>query len=298
MRSLRRILVPFDCSEISAAALDQAIVLAQATGAAVVVFHASGAVVPHPDTASQEQRDVGQMLADALLRHRERAPVELSQEVRWVSPLEGINRLADEIDADLLVMGTHGRRGLSRAFVGSVAESVLRTSTRPVLTLRGPTGKLTPPSHILVATDFSEAASRALAYAVDLARLLRARVTLAHVFPSPLPIMSGETSLVSAEMNDHVLSQSQAALNEATAPHRGSGVPIQTATRDGDAARVLPLLAADLRADLVVVGTHGRQGLARAFLGSVAEQVLRTAEVPVLVRRFDARESARAGAAA
>jgi nucleotide-binding universal stress UspA family protein len=298
MRSLRRILVPFDCSEISVAALDQAIVLARATSAGVVVFHASGAVVPHADTAGQEQRDVGQMLADALRRQRERAPVELSQVVRWVSPQEGIHRFAEEIDADLLVMGTHGRRGLSRAFAGSVAESVLRASTRPVLTLRGPTGKLTPPSHLLVAIDFGEASSRALAYAVDLARLLRARVTVAHVFSSPLPILTGEASFVTAEVIDQVLAQTQAALNEATAPHRGSGVPIATASREGDAARAIPLLAADLCADLVVLGTHGRQGLARAFLGSVAEQVLRTAEVPVLVRRLDAREGSRAGAAA
>jgi nucleotide-binding universal stress UspA family protein len=296
MRSLRRILVPFDCSDVSAAALDQALILARATGASVTAFHASGEVVPHPDTASQEQRDVGQVLADALARHHQGSPVELTQVVRWVSPKEGINRLAAEIDADLVVMGTHGRRGLARAFVGSVAESVLRTSTRPVLTLRGPTGKLAPPARLLVATDFSAASAGALEFAVDLARLLRAKVTLAHVYATPLPILTGETSLVTAEVLNQVVIQSQAALNEATAPYRGSGVPLATLAREGDAARAIPLLAAELNADLVVLGTHGRQGLARAFLGSVAEQVLRTADVPVLIRRAEARKSARAAA--
>jgi nucleotide-binding universal stress UspA family protein len=290
MGSLRlsHILVPFDHSDLSAAALDYALGLARVVGAGVLVFHASGPVEGGSDTHTRERHDADKALTDALLSRRERSPVEITQIVRWISADEGISRVAAEVDADLVVMGTHGRRGLARAFLGSVAEGVLRSSARPVLTVRVPEkSRSVPPGRILAATDFSVASRRALAYAVELASLVGARLTFAHVLSTPLPILTGETSLVTSEVLDQAVVSASAALEDAAAPARAQGVPTDTLLREGDAARALPDMAAEAGADLIVLGTRGRRGIVRAVLGSVAEQVLRTAEVPVLTLRAE-----------
>jgi nucleotide-binding universal stress UspA family protein len=146
MTELQRILVPTDFTETSDHALDWAIELAARLGAAVTVMHAYEIpVVGFPDGALIATADVASRIADAsrtaldrtVEQHRGRGvPIDsvLRQGVAW----EEIESVADELDADMIVIGTHGRRGLARALLGSVAENVVRTAHRPVLTLHGP----------------------------------------------------------------------------------------------------------------------------------------------------------------
>jgi nucleotide-binding universal stress UspA family protein len=288
MRTPRRILVPFDNSELSLDALDYARVLARGFRGTVTVFLALG---DEPATgevgiAEHRRQDAERMLEDAIANVKDGPPIPIARVVRWGDAPREISKIAAEIDADVIVMGTHGRKGLARTFLGSVTETVLRTSTRPVLTLRGPAKEhLCLPKHLLVATDFGPHSARALHYAVDLAALLGASVTVATVLATPLPVLTGETSLINAEVLDQLVVDTTSALEAATASLRDRGVPIRTELREGEAPRAVNALAVELAVDLIVLGTRGRHGMAHAVLGSVAEQILRDAVVPVLTVR-------------
>lgn len=146
MAIFRRILVPTDFTETSERALDWAINLAAAVGAPLTVMHAyeipvvgfpDGALIPTADVAARITEAATKGLDSLVEARRGRGvPIEgvLCQGVPW----EEINSTAERLDADLIVIGTHGRRGLARALLGSVAENVIRTSSRPVLTIHGP----------------------------------------------------------------------------------------------------------------------------------------------------------------
>jgi nucleotide-binding universal stress UspA family protein len=139
----RRILVPIDFTEVSASALDWAIELAASLGASVTVMHSyaipvvgfpDGALIPSAEVATG-LGEAARAALEAAVAPRRSGRVVLETVLREGDAWEEIQRLADEMDADLIVIGTHGRHGLARALLGSVAEHVMRTSHRPVLTL-------------------------------------------------------------------------------------------------------------------------------------------------------------------
>lgn len=145
MTDLHRILVPTDFTETSEHALDWALSLAERLGASVTVMHSyeipiagfpDGAIIATPEIATRIAEASREALTQTLDRRKGRGvPMDaiLREGVAW----EEINAVADAIDADLVVIGTHGRRGLARALLGSVAENVVRTAHRPIVTIRG-----------------------------------------------------------------------------------------------------------------------------------------------------------------
>ncbi len=139
----KRILVATDFSDPSNAALDYAIALAKALGAKITLAHVyelpvygfpSGAMVATAEFAAQIMTSA-QEAASAACEKRKDVGVEITPVVREGSTWEEVHRIADEVSADLIVIGTHGRRGISHALLGSVAEKIVRTATRPVLTV-------------------------------------------------------------------------------------------------------------------------------------------------------------------
>jgi nucleotide-binding universal stress UspA family protein len=146
MLTLRKILVPIDFNETSDKALDFAIDLAQKFDAEVIVMHAyaipflgflDGVLVVTADVATRIQEAAKKGL-DAAVSVRASRGVKLSSILRDGVAWEEIRAVADEMSVDLIVMGTHGRRGIARALLGSVAENVIRTVMTPVLTIHGP----------------------------------------------------------------------------------------------------------------------------------------------------------------
>ena len=144
MTELRRILVPTDFTETSEHALDWALGVAAKVGATVTVMHSyeipiisfpDGAIVATPDIASRIA-DASRAALDAAVKRVTGRGVPLESVLREGIAWEEINAVAESIDADLIVIGTHGRRGLARALLGSVAENVIRTANRPVVTIR------------------------------------------------------------------------------------------------------------------------------------------------------------------
>lgn len=175
---------------------------------------------------------------------------------------------------DLIVIEAHGRSGLSRLLLGSMAERVVRYARCSVLVV-DPVAEPLCYYNILVAVDFSECSRRALEQATDLASLCGAAVTLLHVIELPVVYWQDQDMHSAAMLDDW-----------------GELVEAQTRTRvtrlvrTGEPApQVLSCAAEDPSLDLLVVGSHGRTGLQRMLLGSVAEHVVRHATRTVMVAR-------------
>jgi nucleotide-binding universal stress UspA family protein len=145
MAELRRILVPTDFTETSDHALDWALDLAKRLGATVTVLHTyeipivgfpDGAIIATPEIAGRIS-DASKAALQATMAKIQGRSVTVDSVLREGVPWEEINAVADAMAADLIVIGTHGRRGLTRALLGSVAENVVRTAKHPVVTIRG-----------------------------------------------------------------------------------------------------------------------------------------------------------------
>jgi nucleotide-binding universal stress UspA family protein len=136
---------------------------------------------------------------------------------------------------------------------------------------------------ILVGTDFSAVADHALEQALDLAEQLQAKITLVHAYEIPIYGFPDGILVATTDLGLQMSRAAQAGLTASIDKHKGRGIEIFSVLRDGPPWEEINAVAADVQADLIVVGTHGRRGIARALLGSVAERILRTATRPVLV---------------
>ena len=146
---------------------------------------------------------------------------------------------------------------------------------------------MTLPKTILVPTDFGAGSDHALAYAVDLARALGAEIVVMHAYEIPMIGFPDGALVATPEMATRVSNGAQAGLTKAVEPHASSGVPIRSVLKEGGTWQTINETAQEMGAGMIVMGTHGRHGLPRALLGSVAEKVVRTAHVPVLTVHRD-----------
>lgn len=188
----------------------------------------------------------------------------------------GILDHALSIGAGLIVIGAQS--GARRALLGGVAERVVRGAAVPVVVAR-PSG----PGRVVGATDFSDPALPAIAAAVAEARRRGTRPAIIHCFDHAVPVVgpAPEVTEVALQALDREREAARARLDE-TAARAGA----EAILRDGPAAAAIVDSALTLPAELVVVGTHGRTGLRRLALGSVAEAVIRRAPCSVLVVRL------------
>jgi universal stress protein A len=138
---------------------------------------------------------------------------------------------------------------------------------------------------ILVPVDFSGSSDRALEYAMDLADRLDARVTLVNTYEYPIYALPEGLMLPTLEVESSVAKAARSALDAAVEKCRARGADVGGVLRSGRPWEEINHVAAEIGADLIVMGTHGRSGLAHAFFGSVAEKTMRGASCPVLVIR-------------
>jgi nucleotide-binding universal stress UspA family protein len=297
---LRRILVGTDFSPESQIALEHALRIARHVRAHVILAHAGTAVdtadaALAPDSAALLQYE--RIMAEYTAENREHlAELVAGVRTRGVEasirevegfPDTGIAEAADHLDADLVVIGTHGRTGLKRLLLGSVAERVVRLCRRHVMVARppGPDGDATGYQRILVPTDFSPRAEMALEIAIELAAP-GAGLELLHAWS--LPALTG--SLVPGRVSESALEPVRASIEagarekgrELMARHARAGLDMELTVVHDQAARAIDQRAATGH-DLIVMGGHGRRGLRRLILGSVAEATVRHAPCSVLV---------------
>jgi nucleotide-binding universal stress UspA family protein len=214
-------------------------------------------------------------------------PADDSDDVRYLlrrgAATQEILRVADEVQADLIVLGSHGRSGLGRLVMGSVAEAVLRKAHCSVLIKRSTESVADTPSaihSILHPTDFSQESTAAQCVARELARELGARLLLLYVEPIDTMI-----AYLGNLMADEDLPDWRAALEALQRSIEGPDLkaPVEIELRQGDPIQEILDVARVRNSDLIVLGSHGRSGLSRLLMGSVAEAILHGSTVPVLV---------------
>jgi nucleotide-binding universal stress UspA family protein len=283
-----RILVPTDFSPPSDAALSYARLLGKTFDASLHLLHVAGTHSMLP-RATMEPRD---RVATALHHLRERLTAEdRSPDVAVLAveapdPAAQIVGTARSMDASLIVMGTHGRGGIARILLGSVAEKVVRTAPCPVFTttgaLRAPTKRF---RRILVPTDFSAPSDVALDCARRMAAGFAASVHLLHVLPEVSGSGASASELFVAEPPEARsirLVDARDRLNHRITVDDRMTLRATSEVIIGSPAQIIVDYAADNHFDLIVMGTRGRTGMAHLLIGSVAERVVRTAGCPVL----------------
>jgi nucleotide-binding universal stress UspA family protein len=294
----KHILAPVDFSDFSARSLAHAAALARWYEAKLTVLHVAVTFevlpvkgelgVPVQVIESAAREDVDHRLRE-LLDAGGVAPNAVAI-ARTGDPAKTIVDEAVSNKADLVVMGTHGRRGFNRLLLGSVTESVLRHAPCPVLTVppRAPveTAEVVTFERILCPTDFSASARRAFKLALDLARQADGTVTLLHA----IEWLAEEEPRTTAHFNvpefRHYLEQdARSQLQELVAAESTTWAKIETEVVFGRAHREI-LRAADMRqSELIVMGVQGRGGIDLAVFGSATQQVVRSAACPVLTVR-------------
>ncbi len=287
MFNLTKLLVPIDFGELSGYALDTAIDLAAKSKAKVIALHVhdyslAGLATSGASDANARIRQEAQAALLAMVAERKERGVTVEPVLRGGIAWDEIVNTARDLDADLIVMGTHGRKGLPRAILGSVAEKVTRFASMPVLTVHAPrSGDF---QHIVMATDFGPATRAAFDYAVDLACHFDAQLTLVHAYGVPLYAYAGSMYAI-PDVLTPIEEAAEVSMRELLGEARKRGAKVDGHLRRGIAWEEVVTLATEQKADLIVCGTHGRRGLAYAALGSVADKIVRLAPMSVLTLR-------------
>ncbi|MCA9013349.1 MAG: universal stress protein [Planctomycetaceae bacterium] len=214
--------------------------------------------------------------------------------VRKGDPGTTICEVAEEIGCRLIVVPSHGRHGVARLLLGSVTERIIRRCHCSVLVLHRPKNSEVDepvadtfsPKRVVVPIDFSDAASAAIATALEIAED-RDNVDVISVVPSLDEIMLFGTEESSDEVRRE---RCQQHMVRYLAEH-GFG-PLQTHGLIGDPGTTIVHYAGEVKADLIVMPSRGRHGLRRLLTGSTTERVVRQTEIPVLVLRSDEQKIA------
>ncbi|HEX5506621.1 MAG TPA: universal stress protein [Thermomicrobiales bacterium] len=290
----RRILLATDGSADAALAARAALDLADAGGAELHLAHAWQPIYEasqpylYPNLAVGGYYPALEEEARAILE-RERARIAAARGAIHAGhlvegrPADAIVRLGDDLDADLVVIGSRGLGPVRRLAIGSVSEAVVHHATRPTLVVRGGEAAW-PPAQVVAGDDGSATAGRAGALAARLAGLVGARLTLARACPA-LPLTPHLTREDLAELQEEALRRAREGLAEtARRLEAATGRPGRVATATADpAALLLDLAEASEQPALLAVGSRGLGLLGRLRLGSTSTRVLRAARGPVLV---------------
>jgi nucleotide-binding universal stress UspA family protein len=293
MLTIDRVLFPTDLSEGARRAFPQAVHLASWHDASLHILNVTGrhrhdyetTQAHFPLSAGTLNEWLGRPEAPdrgAKWPALDALPITQTQ-VEAANPAERILAYAEEEDIDLIVMGTHGRRGVERMLFGSVTEEVVRKAPCPAFTVR--TDADTSPHQavrrVLAPVDFSEASDVAVRHAREIALTYGAEIDLLHVVEEPFyPSAYGyePTAFPTGEVLENVETQLGNMAREMIGYEHA-----MIEARTGDpAGEILDYTDAN-EIDLIVIATHGRTGLDRVLMGSVAERVLRRAPTPVFL---------------
>jgi nucleotide-binding universal stress UspA family protein len=293
------ILCPVDFSESSDRALDYALAVARRHEGRVSVMHVlptvladpelypylSEPVLPSADAKDRAYRRLGEFVHRAIA---EGIGADVILEDGDV--VEEVLKKAKRLEADLIVMGTHGRRGFRRLLLGSVTERVLRQSEAPVLSISPSapavgTGEPGPFQKILCPVDFSPASLAGLAVGLALRRG-SAELLVLHAVEFYLPALGEPVAFDYAELRERHRSQGKAKLEELVPEAARAHTRLETVVLESGSPYQEILRTAERdRCDLIVMGVAGRSSADLLFFGSTANHVVRAAACPVLTVR-------------
>jgi nucleotide-binding universal stress UspA family protein len=292
MGTYDEILIPTDGSDSAERAARHGAVLAEAYDATVHALSVVDERNYDGDLLGEEDAvEAGRTAAERDARRAVEAvagivgeSVSVSTHVSVGVPSKAILAAVSDVDADLVVMGTHGRTGIERFVIGSVAEKVVRRADVPVLTVRAAEGAVAwpPIERILLPTDGSEASFAALPHAFDLADRFDATVEGLYVVDERAKSTFYDVETALEDVVGGLEAAAEAATDRIEREAADRGVSVSTTVIEGIPSKAICAHAEESAADLVVTSTHGRTGLAHYLLGSVAERVVRNSTVPVL----------------
>jgi len=281
------VLVATDFTRGSEWAVERAARLPIAAGGKLLVIHVLPQGIPakYRRQAEREAREALDKIVRRIVRASRRAGnarLSVVSALRVGKPYVEIIRLARSEMADIVVVGRHGRRVLRDLLLGSTAENVIRKANIPVLVVNlTPSGSYDRP---LIALDLDDTARSIIKLALRSVGRDTAGISVLHAYTVPFEGLV-RPRLSPRELNNY---RSECRNEASSGLHRllewaGGAIRWNSSVRRGDPRAVILREITERRADLVVVGTHGRSGLSHALLGSVAEHVVRRAGCDVLV---------------
>jgi nucleotide-binding universal stress UspA family protein len=296
MIQMKKILCPIDFSANSLRAFNYAVQLAENQGAAVHALHVVapvvvaelGQAIPTNDLYDRLMAQSRKELQKLSLKAR-RSKLKLETEVRvGVIDVE-ILRAVRKAKADVLVMGTHGRRGLEKWILGSVTERLMRHCPIPLLAVPPKatgSGTRLDIRNILVTTDFSEGTTDTMAYAFSIAQESQSNVTLLHVISDrsqSVTLLDGEPPQNTGKLRSTSINGIRRRLEEFVPEQARLWCKVNVKVDAGTPYSVILKNIKAGRFGLVVMNLHGKGLVERALIGSTAERVVRAAECPVLL---------------
>ncbi|MDQ2055897.1 universal stress protein [Halobellus sp. H-GB7] len=290
-----QILFPTDGSDGAAVAFDHVLDIATTHDATLhilnVVDTTQGGVLNLQSDSGDSLEEKGERTVSEAAERAHQRGVDTVTEVAQGEPYRSIIDYAETQGVNLVVMPTHGRRGLERFLLGSTTERVVRRADVPVLTLSpNDDARITHPyQDVLVPTDGSDCANQALAIGVDVADAEGAALHLLSAIVIPVLGVDVRTDI---QMN--LLEESATELLDEAAKFAvdaGIGSTSKTVEYGPSIHKVILTYIEEHDIDLVVVGTHGRTGFDRYVLGSVTDYLVRTSPIPVLTVRTPATET-------
>jgi nucleotide-binding universal stress UspA family protein len=298
MPEFTRILCPIDFSVASEHAAAHAVALARWFGSSITAVHVDNPIfLPIPGLTSAgyrgEPREDEAAIRELAQRVSEVFPalagdVPVDVRVETGPPQARIVDAAVALPADLVVMGTHGASGLEYLVLGSVTEHVLRTAPCPVLTVppRARATSALPFTRLLVPVDFSDWSLRAVETAWRLARESDATVTLVHAIEWTVDDELRAFGRAASEADrDRAADEARRRLEALVPAGVREWCTPETRVVRGRAFRAILQTADEVKADLIVMGVHGRSPMSLAMFGSTTNQIVRRATCPVLTVR-------------
>lgn len=297
---IQRILCPVDFSDATKFALTPAFSLVTEFNAELLLAHVLDYPYPHVgpvvqgfdvETYYDVMEDKALVQLEALVDDDVREFASTRAIVRRGSAYGEIVRLAEEEEADLIVLPTHARTGLDHVLWGSVAEKVVRLAPCPVMTVspRLETPRPFGCRRVLFATDFSRCAEHALPSALSIARHYGAELLMVHVvtvwdYDPANP--EWRFPPISPEHRGAIEEAGRERLDQAGTAAGADGVTVRTLlVRGFDPGMEIVRVAEEEAADLIVMATHGRTGVSHLVVGSAAEKVVRYSSCPVLTTK-------------
>jgi nucleotide-binding universal stress UspA family protein len=293
---MKMILVPLDGSALADRAVPFAATLAKRAGWSILLLRAVTTQRALTEAEGRAMVDEAQSALHSVAAALTADGLMVTTRVVDNQAESAILEATADQDVSLVVMSTHGRGGLGRFVYGSVADTVLRHAPVPVLTVPPHGLDRWPPEQqikIMVALDGSEVSRTALEPACQLADVLGGSLLLASVVTFPSYAMYAEGYVFATpDPNDNLLIQTRRYLEEMAAELRTDTRQVEVCATYGTPYFGIMTIARDRGVGLIVMATHGRGGVTRALLGSVATATIRQTDVPIMLVRPDLIEGA------
>lgn len=282
-----KILVGFDDSLPSKAALLEASNWVKKHGGKIILVHAVYFDTEEFGIAPEQLEKRLKIGEKVCIQTKEMLTSEFGIEVQSLlcegDPPNVIVDIAREKKADLIVLGTYGRKGLNRLLMGSVTSQVIVNSHTDVLVVKKECSKCTGVyKSILVPFDGSEFSKKAIVRACELSKIDNAQVTVLYVIPRYEEMIG---FFKTDSIKKSLMFEAQRIVDEAKGIASKQGVVVNTEITEGPSGEEILTTAFKLNNDLIVMGSHGWRGVSKAIMGSTAERVITNASCPILVVR-------------